>query len=103
MQPRPTFQYMLYYGVHIFTRCSCGNCKAMPLIEESICCAEMIRVKDRMNYSDIFDGTAVQHTCITNHPGFIPVCLDVWSLQTAYFAFKQENNGKHYKKPQTHK
>ena len=28
-------------------------------------------------------------TCITGHPGFHGVCLDMWVLQTAYFSFRQ--------------
>ena len=30
-------------------------------------------------------------TCITNHPGFKSVCLDVWVLQAAYFQYRQEH------------
>ena len=28
--------------------------------------------------------------CITDHPGFEAVCLNVWVLQTAYFQLRQE-------------
>ena len=27
--------------------------------------------------------------CITNHPGFCNVCLDIWVLQTAYYVYRQ--------------
>ena len=28
--------------------------------------------------------------CITDHPGFHAVCLNVWTLQTAYYQYRQE-------------
>lgn len=28
--------------------------------------------------------------CITTHPGFHSVCLDPWSLQTAYLHYRQQ-------------
>ncbi|XP_033727605.1 uncharacterized protein LOC117316936 [Pecten maximus] len=31
--------------------------------------------------------------CITQHPGFAPVCLNVFVLRTAYHAFRQHHNG----------
>ena len=31
-------------------------------------------------------------SCITNQPGFLTVCLDVWVLQTAYYQYRQEQN-----------
>ena len=29
--------------------------------------------------------------CITEHPGFQSTCLDVWVLETAYYAFRQQH------------
>ena len=29
-------------------------------------------------------------SCITEHPGFQSTCLDVWMLETAYYALRQQ-------------
>lgn len=65
-----------------FLRCSCGNCEVMPTARECICCNEVQRVLDVKNEEDI--------SCITQHPGFSPVCLDVHVLGVAYFQYRQE-------------
>ncbi|XP_063416278.1 uncharacterized protein LOC134697922 [Mytilus trossulus] len=62
--------------------CSCGNCEVMPTARECICCNEVQRVLDVKNEEDI--------SCITQHPGFSPVCLDVHVLGVAYFQYRQE-------------
>ena len=51
-----------------FRRCSCGLCVAMPTVAESICCAEIEKIQEKK-------GEEVN--CITMHPGFQSVCLDV--------------------------
>lgn len=28
--------------------------------------------------------------CITDHPGFSPVCLNPWVLQASYYQYRQE-------------
>ncbi len=47
-----------------------------------MCCCEIDSIVEKKgeNESDI--------TCIINHDGFNPVCLDVWVLQMAYTAYK---------------
>ncbi|XP_072182418.1 uncharacterized protein [Diadema setosum] len=35
--------------------------------------------------------------CITEHPGYQPVCLDKWVLETAYFQYVQQYEGHHRK------
>ena len=75
----------------------------MPQVDESICCHEIVKVADKMTYPDLFDGTIVYHECITHHPGFKTVCLDIWTLQVAYFAYKQMNDGEHHTDGETHK
>lgn len=30
-------------------------------------------------------------SCITEHPGFQSTCLDVWVLETAYHAYRQQH------------
>ncbi len=53
----------------------------MPTVEESICCEEIEKVKEKMELETV--------CCITSHPGFQSVCLDVWVLQTAYYSLRQ--------------
>lgn len=54
----------------------------MKTIEESICCKEVENVVQKMEEVD-------DCSCITLHPGFQSVCLDVWVLQTAYYSLRQ--------------
>ncbi|XP_057675034.1 uncharacterized protein LOC130905535 [Corythoichthys intestinalis] len=74
--------------------CSCECCAVMPTVGECVCCGEQERVREKM------EGAGVQ--CITQHPGFQPVCLNVDVLQTAYYAYRQNyedqsgNNWKRY-------
>ena len=53
----------------------------MTTSRECICCRE-IDIIYKMGENDIEIG------CIMEHEGFQPVCLDVWVLQTAYFAYR---------------
>lgn len=59
-----------------------GNCVIMPTGRECVCCCEVESVveKKEENHTDI--------SCITDHEGFTPVCLDVWVLQTAYSNYR---------------
>lgn len=50
---------------------------------ECLCCKEVPKIIDKMNQMDI------PVKCITEHPGFEAVCLNVWVLQTAYFQYRQ--------------
>ena len=52
----------------------------MPTVEESICCHEIEQVSLRKE----------DHTCIIGHPGFEAGCLNVYALQIAYFAYRQD-------------
>ena len=57
----------------------------METSAECICCNEIPNVltKKQENNSSI--------KCITEHPGFEAVCLNVWVLQVAYFQYRQEH------------
>ncbi|XP_066269514.1 uncharacterized protein [Branchiostoma lanceolatum] len=63
--------------------CSCGRCEAMPTVVESVCCREQARVSATR---DELDGLR----CITEHPGFEPVCLNVYVLTTAHSGYRQQ-------------
>ena len=57
----------------------------MPTNEECVCCREIPKICVKID--DLGSSSIV---CITDHPGFNSVCLDVWVLQAAYFQYKQE-------------
>lgn len=55
----------------------------MTTSRECICCCEI----DRISAKKEEGGDEV--TCITDHVGFEPVCLNVWVLQAAYFTYRE--------------
>jgi len=59
----------------------------MPIAHESVCCAEIGQVWQKVEDQ----GPQIQMKCITEHPGFQSTCLDVWVLETAYYAFRQQH------------
>ncbi|XP_068112365.1 uncharacterized protein [Hyperolius riggenbachi] len=73
--------------------CSCNNCTPMPTGMESICCREIPSVNARMENIQ----------CITNHPMFTQLCLNVeWAkiflfLATKCKGFKPSKKKRRYK------
>lgn len=60
----------------------------MEMEAESSCCQEAQRIVDKMTE---FENSSEQELkCITQHPGFTSVCLDVHVLDTAYLQYKQQ-------------
>ena len=55
-------------------------CHAMPTARESVCCAEIGQVWEKVEDQ----RPEIQMKCITEHPRFLSTCLDVWELETAY-------------------
>ncbi|KAM7296826.1 hypothetical protein ISCGN_021981 [Ixodes scapularis] len=55
--------------------CMCGHCSRMSVASESTCCLEIPEVAKAV-------GT---HGCITLHPGFESVCLNLHSLQVPFY------------------
>lgn len=76
----------------VYNRCSCEECEPMPLVVESQCCQEIDQVKHEM------DDAGVE-SCITDHPGFGPCCLNPYVLRSANYAFIDEHG--HHGPPQT--
>ena len=62
----------------------------METSRECVCCKEVSRVMDKV---DELDESSASIGCITEHPGFATVCLDVWVLQTAYYQYRQHHGG----------
>ena len=57
------------------------GCVAMPTARESVCCYEISEIEDKMSEMQTLDPSS-EATCITEHPGFCGVCLDMWVPQT---------------------
>ena len=55
-------------------------------VSESICCVEIGQIWQKVEDQK----PEVQMHCITEHIGFWSNCLDVWVLETAYYAFQQQ-------------
>ena len=62
----------------------------MGRVEACICCQEIEAVKNK-NIEAVTSGKIQEEpTGITQHPGFHPVCINRWVLQTAWFQYKQQ-------------
>jgi len=55
----------------------------MPTARECVCFLEISKVVDVKNETDNIQ-------CITDHPGFHPVCLDEYVLRVAYYQYRQQ-------------
>lgn len=73
-------------------RCKCENCNAALLqnITECYCRCELEGCEESIKSDFVIQELAlhVNLTCITEHPGFHPVCLQKWSLRLAADKFK---------------
>ena len=69
-------------------RCECGHCTIMATNTECVCCRESAPILSKIN--SLEDSTI---HCITEHPGFSPVCLNTWVLQTAYYYEYRQHHG----------
>lgn len=65
--------------------CTCDYCNVMPTGIECLCCKEIQRVQDKV---ESYQGGDL--SCITLHPGFRSVCLDVYVLEVAYLQYRQQ-------------
>ena len=77
-------------------RCTCGNCVRHLLqnISECYCCRELEGCIKAMESEEVLQdfppGTTL--TCVTEHPGFNPVCLQKWSLKQSAWQYKTKGN-----------
>lgn len=68
-------------------RCTCQNCTIMQHPHDCVCCREYPEVDAKV--ADWNEESGEEVTCITKHPGFETVCLDRWTLETAYYTYRQ--------------
>ena len=65
-------------------RCQCGHYVVMETSQECKCCRDTVFVTLIKNEVLV---PAVQ--CLTEHPDFIPACLNITILKTAYYSYRQ--------------
>lgn len=53
---------------------------------ECLCCREIQTILNKLSNTG---DTSSQVRCITEHPGFSSVCLNIWVLQAAYSQYRQ--------------
>ena len=86
------FDYFSANIILLHFRCKCGNCKVALLqnISECYCCCELQGCEESIKSDLVLQDLApdVNLTCITEHLGFQPVCLQKWSLRLAADKFK---------------
>ena len=72
-----------------YIRCACGECIAMPTATECRCCTEYAQYRNKLAELPEPTQDTERIQCITKHPGFEPVCLNMWVLQAAFYTFRQ--------------
>ena len=53
-------------------------------------CCQRINVQAKLKDPDIKDAN---FCCIRDHPGFDSVCLNIWAIQVAFLAYRQQYGG----------
>ena len=85
-----------------FPRCTCENCDRgwLQNISECYCCRELDGCVEALTSelvtNDLAPGSEL--TCITQHPGFNPVCLQKWSLRLAADKYRTKEKKKYSQK-----
>ena len=72
-------------------RCACENCQIMERAESCVSCQEIDQVQNKLIEAVSSGECEEQPKCITQHPGFHPVCINRWVLQTAWYQYKQQH------------
>ncbi|CAB4007485.1 Hypothetical predicted protein [Paramuricea clavata] len=88
-------------SVEVSEWCNCGNCDITLLTNNSecYCCFEQEGCEEAMNREEVIQdlkAEGVQNAkCVTQHPGFNPVCLQKWSLKMAADRYKTKDKSKY--------
>jgi hypothetical protein len=61
----------------------------MDTAVECVCCQRIDVIKAKCK-EVAESGMGLEPGCITQHPGFRSVCLDVWVLQAVYNEYRQQ-------------
>ena len=76
-------------------RCTCGNCSCAVLVNICECyyCKELEGCCEALTSDQVKEGLqdVEELNCITEHPGFRPICLEKWSLWLAGGKYRTRN------------
>ena len=61
---------------------------------ECRCCQEVDEVRAKLYEAVEVEALDCPPSCITNHSGFLAVCINVWVLQTAWYQYKKQCGAK---------
>ena len=73
-------------------RCQCDNCQVLDRVEECVCCQEIPQIVSKLNEAVERENLAERPKCITQHPGFHPVCINYWNQQAVWLHYCQQYN-----------
>ena len=76
------------HSCNLICRCNCNICVIGTTAKECLCCTEVKKV--RVVVKQYHSRTGQTDWCVTDHPGFKSVCLDVWVLHTAYQQYRMD-------------
>ena len=73
---------LMFSSFYLYSTLKCRNWSVLFIQNayECQCCMEIEECAHALNYEDVISETAQPPNCITAHPGFRPVCLELWSL-----------------------
>ncbi|XP_044167855.1 uncharacterized protein LOC114951454 [Acropora millepora] len=94
-----TLQKRLNGTVEVQDWCQCENCNLRFLqnISECYCCCELEGCVEALTSDVVVQDLPedAKLTCITQHPGFNPVCLEKWSLRLASHKYRTKGKKKY--------
>ena len=85
------------YCILFYARCTCGGCRA-ELLQNAMqcqCCKEIDACEAALNNELVLREVGESPRCVTLHPGFKQVCLEVWSLRLAGRKYRKIDKKKH--------
>ena len=68
--------------------------------EECVCCQEIQVLQDKNEEVFKVEKLQTPYSCITYNPGFHAVCINRWTLQAAWFQYKQQYGTKAFEGPE---
>ena len=84
------FRFWKIWSLVSLFRCTCENCQIKGRVESCVCCQEIEAVNNKLIEAVTSGECEEKPSCITQHPGFHPVCINRWVLQTAWYQYKQQ-------------
>ena len=94
-QSASRLQTHIYPFIGFLFRCQCGKCdtKNLTNISECYCCVELEGCQESLETEWVVQeiDSNDELKCVTDHPGFAPICLEKWSLRMAADRFKRKN------------